>query len=68
VRQDGHSRGIQLHCPAPYRRAPLTGACEGFTNSAVRVTSFDGSGFLARTLSHYIAALLPQPHSLQVPL
>eukprot|EP00597_Dinobryon_sp_UTEXLB2267_P009179 CAMPEP_0170085326 /NCGR_PEP_ID=MMETSP0019_2-20121128/20242_1 /TAXON_ID=98059 /ORGANISM="Dinobryon sp., Strain UTEXLB2267" /LENGTH=432 /DNA_ID=CAMNT_0010301741 /DNA_START=285 /DNA_END=1583 /DNA_ORIENTATION=+ len=62
--KDGHSRAIQLHCPPPHRRLPLTGACEGFTNSAVRVVSFDGSSFLARTLTHFIQHLLPQPRSL----
>ena len=33
----------------------------GYTNSKVRVTSFDGSKYLADTLTYFISDVLPQP-------
>eukprot|EP01036_Dinobryon_divergens_P032902 gene32902-42582_t len=56
---------VQLYCPTEHastRDPKGTGACVGYTNSQVRVTSFDGSKYLADTLTHFIANVLPQPN------
>lgn len=56
--QDGHSRGIPLHCPAVDARDRKTGKC-GVANADVRVTSFDGSSYLTATLNHIIRSETP---------
>jgi hypothetical protein len=55
--QDGHSRGIPLYCPAD-ARDQKTGKCN-VANADLRVTSFDGSSYLAATLNQIIRQETP---------
>ena len=58
--KDGFNAGVQLHCPSPHTRDSKTGICN-MLNPAVRVASFDGSGYLANTINSFLKKEIPKP-------